>query len=149
MNLKVKNLDYQKKFSNWPLCVVDLWCQANVCHGNLKENEQNEKSVLDLILLLVSDLIVPRHQHSIFQRFASESALDLEEKWGIQTLKETWLLTHFIKSESSFHQPWKPRLMKCCAHCTFSAPIFWSTCKFWNIHIKIITEMLLNESKQI
>lgn len=24
--------------------------------------------------------------------------------------------------------------MKCWAHCTFSAPIFWITCKFWNVH---------------
>lgn len=30
-----------------------------------------------------------------------------------------------------FHQPWKPRSMKCWAHGTFSAPIFWITCRFW------------------
>lgn len=32
-----------------------------------------------------------------------------------------------------FHQPWKPRLMKCWAHCAFSAPIFWITYRFWNM----------------
>lgn len=29
----------KKHISNLPLCIIDLWCQANICHGNLKENQ--------------------------------------------------------------------------------------------------------------
>lgn len=42
-------------------------------------------------------------------------------------------MTYMMSSSTGAHKPWKPRSMKCCAHCTFSAPIFWITYRFWNV----------------
>lgn len=64
------------------------------------------------------------------------------ERCVYSIIDEVWewsRITGCRGKNTSFHQPWKPRSMKCWAHCTFSAPIFWITYKFWNIQELILT----------
>lgn len=49
------------------------------------------------------------------------------ERWESVTDQRLW------EEVEATRQPWKPRSMKCWAHCIFSAPIFWITYKFWNV----------------
>lgn len=119
---------------------MDIWnisqmnsfcCISHCCHA--------------LTLVMLS----PHHLHNTSLLFASEWAQELEEKGVHSIIKEDevweWSpITGCRGKNTSFHQPWKPRSMKCWAHCTFSAPIFWITYKFWNIQELILTFVIQN-----
>lgn len=110
------------------------------------------KSPLHLHLLFFVNWyqLLPHHLHSIFLKSASELAPELEEEEGKKkALRSLMGFDWFVLIRTArigFHIPWKPRSMKCWAHCTFSVPIFWSTYKFWNIHRNYFADVCGTES---
>lgn len=100
---------------------------------------KRRKSVLQLIFNFKSIILLftsspMQYFPEVFFRIGSRAGGEIMH---LNTTGNKMYARTIIKTEWSFHQPWKPRLMKCCAHSAFSAPIFCSTYKFWNIQTEI------------